>query len=280
MPDHSEIAAARRSLEAHLGIRFEAALDHGRLEELELKDYNDLARVRSLCLAGIESGAWRIRNEAVKLLGLALHPDAGELLPAILRDRSPAPLLHRMLGGDYFHCGFERRNAVSSMALLGSWNDSTTELAIRCLRDPYYEVLSACCRWIETALTGRCICEGGAGVIRSSDDLVGSVTALTGHGRIEVRCAAWRAAGAIAPAETVLAMAEGVLADPRVMVREALLDSFGLLLDRYGALEVREEMESCLNRLLLTSVAMRPNYPVRERYRYIRQRLEDGSCST
>ena len=272
---------ARRGLERFLGLRFERAIVHGALQAAAPKGFPRLDEARRGALVALESGAWRTRNEAVKILGLSLHPDGRHLLHGLLADRTPAPALHRLLGGDYFHCGFERRNAVASMALLGEWDAGTAELVVLCLSDPYYEVRSACCRWIYTALAGRCRVEGGAEALRGSGRLVDAVCRLLDDRRLEVRCAAWRAAGALAPAERVLEASEDRLADPRVRVREAVLDAYGHLLDRFGEkAEVRAGVESCLDRMLLTSVAMRPSYPVRRRYWAVRSRLKEGSCST
>jgi hypothetical protein len=271
----------RRGLERFLGLRFERAIVHGALRPSALEGLPRLEEARHGALKALESGAWRVRNEAVKLLGLSLHPDAGELLYGLLADRTPAPVLHRMLGGDYFHCGFERRNAVASLALLGEWDDDTTELALLCLSDPYYEVRSAVCRWMVTALEGRCRTEGGTEALRGSGRLVDAVCRLVEDRRLEVRCAAWRAAGVLAPAGRVLKASEGHLADPRVKVREAVLDAYARLLERFGGDDdVRAGVESCLDDMLLTSVAMRPSYPVRRRYRAVRRKLEEESCST
>jgi len=271
----------RRGLERSLGLRFERAILHGALQAGASEDFPRLDEARRGALRALESGAWRTRNEAVKLLGLSLHPDGRELLHGLLADRTPAPALHRLLGGDYFHCGFERRNALASLALLGEWDAGTTELAVLCLSDPYYEVRSACCRWIGTALAGRCRLNGGTEALRGSGELVDAVCRLLDDRRLEVRCAAWRAAGALAPAERVLEASEDRLADPRVRVREAVLDAYGHLLDRFAQeAELHARVESCLDRMLLTSVAMRPSYPVRRRYWAVRSRLKEGTCST
>lgn len=271
----------RRGLERCIGLRFEGAIDHGALQPAAPEGYPRLDEARRRALVALESGAWRTRNEAVKLLGLSLHPEGRQLLRGLLADRTPAPALHRLLGGDYFHSGFERRNAVAGLALLGEWDAGTTELAALCLCDPYYEVRSACCRWIGTALAGRCRVEGGREALRGSGRLVDAVCRLFDDRRLEVRCAAWRAAGALAPAGRILEASEDRLADPRVRVREAVLDAYAQLLDRFGEeAEVRAGVESCLDRMLLTSVAMRPSYPIRRRYLAVRSKLKEGSCST
>lgn len=271
----------RRELERHLGLRFQRSLQRGALDPEALEGYGDLREARGACLKALESGAWRTRNEGVKLLGLSLHPDGRDLLSGLLADRTPATLLHRLLGGDYFHCGFERRNAVSSLALLGDWDGAITELVTDCMADPYYEVRTACCRWTATALDGRCRIEGGPKALRKSQRLVTAVCALFEDPRLEVRCAAWRTAGLLADPTRVLKASRKYLADSRVRIREALLDCFASLVGRYGddhgvSAEVRGQMD----RMLLTSVAMRPNYPVRQRYRQVMHLLKGEPCST
>lgn len=271
----------RRELEGCLGLRFERAIRHGALEPAGPEGCPPLEEARRGALQALESGAWRVRNEGVKLLGLSLHPDGRELLCGLLADRTPAPPLHRLLGGDYFHCGFERRNAIFSLALLGEWDGEITGLVTDGLADPYYEVRTACCRWTATALDGRCRIEGGPESLRREDGLVTGVCALFEDPRLEVRCAAWRAAGLLADPGRVLSASAGYLADSRVRIREALLDCFGGLLDRFGdRTAVLDGVAAQMDGMLLTSVAMRPNYPIRQRYREVMQRLKGEPCST
>ncbi len=275
-----EVTEIRRGMESFLGLRFEAALRHGALEPSGPSGFPRLKEAGDLALAALESGAWRTRNEAVKLLGLTLHPGGRQLLAGLLEDRTPAPALHRLLGGDYFHCGFERRNAVASLALLGEWDEGMNDLAVLGLSDPYYEVRSALCRWTVTVLAGRCRLTGGPQVLRQSNALVEAVCRLVDDRRLEVRCAAWRAAGALAPPARVLGSSETYLADPRVKIREAMLDAYAHLLQRFESDgEVLAGVGSCLDRMLLTSVAMRPSYPVRRRYWAVKRKLEEA-CST
>jgi UDP-N-acetylglucosamine--N-acetylmuramyl-(pentapeptide) pyrophosphoryl-undecaprenol N-acetylglucosamine transferase len=91
---------------------------------------------------------WEQRNLGVKLLGLLHARDRTPLLLALLRDRRPAPLVKRLLGGDFVQVGFIRRNIVAALARLGQVTPEVEAALVDAFHDPYYEVRAEAARTV------------------------------------------------------------------------------------------------------------------------------------
>ncbi|MBD3369088.1 hypothetical protein GF402_01840 [Candidatus Fermentibacteria bacterium] len=263
-------------MERIIGVRYEEGLGHcgiprERLEKLEHR--------KELCLLAarlLGNGRWRLRNEGVKLLGLCGCERSAGLLLQVLTDRTPASRLHRFLGGDFRRTGFERRNALTGIALLGAWSEDVIDGVCTTLEDPYYEVRAAACIWLRTVLSG--VCE----MAEPSEDDLGRLTdqvrKLLSDKNTEARTQALHTWGCLASPAEVLEACEPLLQHSAVRVREALLKALHALLDRFPSdRELHAEMGRMLNGFLLSSVAMHPLYPLRARYAKIRQKLGRNS---
>ena len=77
----------------------------------------------------ISSAAWEIRNIGVKLIGLFQDQSKADYLTGILASKTEN--------------GFVRRNALTSLNRLETWNPEVKRLVMELLVDSYYEVRSA-----------------------------------------------------------------------------------------------------------------------------------------
>ena len=85
---------------------------------------------------------WRVRNIAVKLCGKCRDRSFLPLLLTMITDRTPAPVVNRMLGADFVNAGFIRRNAVRSLREIEVWSAEIEDALLQALGDPYWEVRS------------------------------------------------------------------------------------------------------------------------------------------
>jgi len=82
----------------------------------------------------LASPSWEVRNVGIKLAGL-------------FKDRSKVPYLTDLLNSGRAN-GFMRRNALQALRSINPWGPELEELALRLLRDRYYEVRSAAIDWL------------------------------------------------------------------------------------------------------------------------------------
>lgn len=90
----------------------------------------------------LASPSWEVRNVGVKLAGL-------------FKDRSKVPYLVDLLQQGRAN-GFMRRNALQALQSINPWSPELEELALRLLRDRYFEVRSLAIDWL-----GRNVDEAG-----------------------------------------------------------------------------------------------------------------------
>lgn len=88
------------------------------------------------------------RNVGIKLIGVLSYEKQRSLLLHILTDRRRVGRLQRLCGGDYYHGGIVRRNAVEwGLHLLGEADLATRDALEKTLaEDPYFEVRAAAAR--------------------------------------------------------------------------------------------------------------------------------------
>ncbi len=200
----------------------------------------------------LKDGRWPIRNEGVKLAGLLGYRDRLPFILALLRDRTPAPLFQRLLGGDYRQVGFIRRNAVTAIGRLGVYDAPVRAALLDLLTDPYYEVRSAAARAFadlapETGERDAEVLNGLSGLLRESS--------------FEIRSAAIRALGRMGDG----AVADGLrpfYQDPNGKVRQAVIDALADLVMRKMIVDLdglREELDD----ILVTSNHFEPDFPIK-----------------
>ncbi len=268
----------RRGVEKRLGFIFEKAYSHGRIEDDEITRLEDLDYLRYRGAALLVHGAWQVRNEGIKLLGLTRHEDRLMLLLHVLTDRTPAPKLHRYLGGDWKYVGFERRNVLSSLAFIGVWNTRVRDAVVLSLDDPYYEVRSATLKLLRTLQRDRVgVMDPEIRPIKFDDEIPAKVRHLCRDNSLEVRVEALHTFGWVGAPNDVLDVCLPLLQHQKVLVREGVLKAFHALLNRYGSeRDWIDRLHGELDQFLITSVAVHPYFPLKEQYAMLQKRLLPG----
>ncbi len=270
----------RRGVERRLGLMFEKAFLHGRIEDDELSRLDDLDYLHYRGAALLVHPAWQLRNEGVKLLGLTRHEDRLSLLLHVLNDRTPAPKWHQMLGGDFKYVGFERRNVLSSLAFMGLWNPQVRDACFLALDDPYYEVRSAALKLLRTLQRDRVgVMDPDIRPIKFDDEIPARVRKLCGDISLEVRVEALHTFGWVGAPQDVLEVCLPLLQHQKVLVREGVLKAFHALINRYGReRDWVERLQHELDEFLITSVAVQPHYPLKQQFAMLQKRLLAGGA--
>ena len=195
---------------------------------------------------------WQIRNEGVKLVGLLRYRDRLSFILGLLRDRTPAPWLQRLFGGDYRQVGFIRRNAVTTISQLGVYNESIRAVLLDLLNDPYYEVRSAAARTFaalapDTGDTDVEALNGLRGLLRESS--------------FEIKSAAILAMGKMGDG-AVLEDVRPYYLDPNWKVRQAVIDALTCLVGR-RLIDDLAGLHEELDGFLVTSNHFDPDFPIK-----------------
>ena len=229
----------------------------------------DLAWFRSRAASLLVNEEWEARNLGVKLLGLLEAKEKVPLILALLADRTPAPLLQRLLGGDFAQVGFVRRNAVTALGRLGVVDDGVEEALLAAFSDPYWEVRSEAAR-AATRLGGR---------LRRRSEVVAALAKGLSDRNLDAAAAAAEALGALG-GETDALPALLRLADYRFWkVRAAALRGVLALVER-GEVKRTEMLRESLPAFLLTSTDFRPQFEMKLSYRRVVEALSRGKESS
>lgn len=260
----------RRLVEKQVGLSFERAMDVGRLSDERIAAIDDIDYVRYRGAALLVHGSWSLRNEGVKLIGLTRHESQRNLLAHLLRDRTPASRMHRLLGGDFQQVGFVRRNALSALALIGVYDDPVRCAIHDALEDPYYEVRSNALRLVRRmARQGERIDVGMSAMVAD----------LTRDPIVEVRWEAIHTFGHVGLPDDIIALCRPYAFASQPPVREAVLKAYHALVDRFPndhGEPWTERLEAELDRFAITTVAFHPHFPLKERFATLRKRLHEG----
>lgn len=222
----------------------------------------DLAWFRSRAASLLVADDWEARNRGVKLLGLLGATEKVPLVLALLADRTPAPLLHRLLGGDLAQVGFVRRNAFTALGRLGVVDAGVEEALLAGLSDPYWEVRA------EAARTAARF----AGRLERRTDVVAALVKGLSDRNLDAAAAAAEALGALGTEADALP-ALLALADYRFWkVRAAALRGILALVER-GALRESARLKAALPAFLLTSTDFRPQFEMKLSYRRVLEAL-------
>jgi len=261
----------RRYTERKTGIQFERAFIHGTIQEEELECLKELDYIRYRGASLLAHSSWVLRNEGVKLVGLTRNIEKKDLLLSMLTDRTPAPPVHRLLGGDFYQVGFIRRNVLNALAFLGEFDKSTLDALYIALSDPYYEVRAWALKF-----TRYIVSQG----IAIPSEIVDKIESLASDKRQEVRWEAIHTLGHVADPERVMNTCRKQAMVFETPIRESVLRSYHALLSRFnGGVDQPwlATLEEDLNRFAITSVAFHPHFPLKEHYAALRTRIREGS---
>ncbi|MXW06160.1 MAG: hypothetical protein F4Z81_14000 [Gemmatimonadetes bacterium] len=209
----------------------------------------------------LKNERWPIRNEGVKLAGLLDYRDRLPFLLALLRDRTPAPLFQRLLGGDYRQVGFIRRNAVTAIGRLGVYDAPVRAVLLDLLADPYYEVRSAAALAFADLGHGSEWAGADGDDGERDDEVLNGLRGLLRESSFEIRSAAIRALGRMGDG-AVTEWLRPFYQDPNGKVRQAVIDALADLVGRKMIVDLdglREELDD----ILVTSNHFEPDFPIK-----------------
>lgn len=208
----------------------------------------------------LASASWEQRNLGVKLLGLLQARERLPLLVALLADRRPAPLLHRLAGGDYRQVGFIRRNVLIAFARIGVVTPGVEAAIVSSVRDPYFEARAEAARAAQ-ALATKLI---------DRPAVVQALRVLLHDRWIEVAEAAAEAIGHVGGRDDGLpALLE--MSDERFWkVRAGALRGLLALVER-GQGGDPEAMLAVLDRFVLSSTDFKPEFQIKRLYARLRE---------
>lgn len=200
----------------------------------------------------LKSARWQIRNEGVKLVGLLGYRDRLPFILALLRDKTPAPRLQRLFGGDYRQVGFIRRNAVTTISRLGVYDTPVRATLLDLLSDPYYEVRSAAARAFAALApeTGE-----------RDDEVLDGLRGLLRESSFEVRSAVILAMGKTGGGD-VAEWLRPYYQDPNGKVRQAVIDALNDLVGR-KMIDDLDGLREELDGILITSNHFDPDFPIK-----------------
>jgi UDP-N-acetylglucosamine--N-acetylmuramyl-(pentapeptide) pyrophosphoryl-undecaprenol N-acetylglucosamine transferase len=200
---------------------------------------------------------WEARNLGVKLVGLLEGREKLPLVLALLQDRRTAPWYKRLFGGDFEQVGFIRRNALTTIARLGTVTPEVEDVLAAALGDPYYEARAEACRAI-TALD-RHLSEAGRA------RLIAGIIRLLADRWLEVAAAAAEALGHVGGEADARPALLALVEHKFWLVRSAGLKGLHALVER-GRAGNLEELELAVRGFALTATDFRPEFTIRTSY--------------
>ncbi len=241
-------------------LRPQELLDVAIKNPKSVRDANLTGRVRGFL--GREN--WKQRNIGVKLVGLLKIRSLKYSLVNIVRSRKPAPLIHRLLRGDFEHPGFVRRNAVHSLRQLESLDSDVEQALVDGLSDPYFEVRTASCQAIasyskELSPAVRRLCQW-------------RLKQLVAEKNFEVARMAVKALGSVSLTASVTETLKTLHYHANWQVRHAVVRAYYDLYKR-GIVEDREFLTQQLDDILITCDSFTPTFELKESVRDARSRL-------
>ena len=229
-----------------------------------VRDANLTRRVKEF----LGKASWKQKNIGVKLVGLLAIRSLSYELVEIVTDRRPAPLIHRLFGGDFVNPGFVRRNALRSLAQIESLGADVERAILVGLGDPYFEVRSAACRAV--AVYARQLTPD---VRRQS--LV-TLAKLVRESNFEVAMNAVVGLQSAALDESVLETLRELHYHPNWKVRHEVVRAYYQLYKR-GLVEDRALILERLDDVLITCDSFHPSFELKETMRSVRSGLTPGS---
>jgi UDP-N-acetylglucosamine--N-acetylmuramyl-(pentapeptide) pyrophosphoryl-undecaprenol N-acetylglucosamine transferase len=215
----------------------------------------DLEYFKNRASALLVHPAWQERNIGVKLLGLLNAREKVPSLLALFNDRKPAPLLKRLLGGDFEQVGFIRRNVITALIQINETSPEVEKALLAGLKDPYYEVRAESAR-AAAFFSGRLI---------SPKKFISGLLKLLSDRIIDVSVAAAEALGRIGSESDALPALLGMWDTRYWKIRAAVLHGILHLVDREKAPDL-DMVEAQAKRFILTSTDFKPQFEMKSAY--------------
>lgn len=247
-------------------LRPEQLLAAARRHPEAVRSANLTRRVREL----LDRPSWKQKNIGVKLVGLLRIVPLKYDIVRIIKDRTPAPLVHRLCGGDWVNPGFVRRNAVTSLQEIESCDESVEDALLTALDDRYYEVRSAAAR----ALTHY----ARELTPQARERAQVALRQRLREKNFEVATAAVTALQAVALDDSVLEVFESLHYHANWKVRNAVVRAYFDLYKR-GIVEDRTDLVRRLDDVLVTCDDFLPTFELKETLRVVRNGLVSESTA-
>lgn len=228
--------------------------------------------LRNANLAGrvnqfLTRGDWQTRNAGVKLATRLKLRSLRWKLAEMATDRRPAPLLHRLLGGDFVEPGFVRRNALDALRKLEVPGPEVEAALIAGLDDPYWEARAAAARALASFAPTLSPPTRERASLRLAE--------LCAERNFEVAVNAVSALQATALDAGVLATLEALHYHPNWQVRSAVVKAYyGLYLR--GVVEDRALLLARIEDVLITCDSFHPTFELKEVVRSVRNGLSQA----
>ena len=225
--------------------------------------YNFARRVTTF----LKNPNWKVRNIGVKLIGELRLQSFRYDLADIVMCRKPAPLSHRIMGGDFEEPGFLRRNALVALERLGEVDPRTEKCLLMSLGDPYFEVRVEGAR-VLGAFAGRL-----PGATR--EEAVVLVSRLTRDKNFEVAAAAVNAVGELALDDGAVEVLRGLHYHRNWQVRDGVVTAYRRLYERRIVTQPRRIL-ALLDDVLATSEGFIPRFVLKEHMTQLQIQLLKG----
>ena len=203
----------------------------------------------------LASGSWEQRNLGIKLIGLLKAQEKTPLLLAILGDKRPAPLIKRMLGGDFAQVGFIRRNIMTALGRLGAGTPDVEAAIVATFSDPYFEARAEAARAV-SALAAH---------LAGREPVIRGLVGLLDDRWMEVAGAAAMALGRVGGAGDALPALVRLGEARYWRLRSAALEGLLALIER-GEGGNLEDLRQVLYRFVLTSTDFKPEFQIKRLY--------------
>lgn len=210
---------------------------------------------------------WQERNAGVKLAGLVRYEKRLPVLLQFMTDRTPAPRLQRLLGGDFVQVGFIRRNAVQAIRRIRKYDAEVRRALLTALTDPYYEVRSWAARTIESM----------AEEIGPDPEMESLLRKNLRDRWFEVAASSLDALGRIAKDPAVLPEVESLLESKNGRVQHAALRCLMHLIER-DVVRLSSETRRWMNRIPMRGVDFSPQFPLKSTWEAFQKVLSQKSA--
>lgn len=236
-----------------------------------LKDEDEVEYFRYRVGRLLNDPRWEIRNIGVKLVGYLLYREKIPELARMIEDRTPVPWWQRILGGDFKEVGFIRRNALTSIRILGVFDSTVAGAVEKALDDPYYEVRAEACRVIAHF----------SDILAGKEIWFRKMIEKLKDPSFEVVAQAAVAIGRIGIDNRALEALFALGTHHFWQVREAALRGILSLLERH-VICPSPELYRGLQGFILTSTDFTPHFPIKETYKAIlalcEERIRKRTC--
>ena len=229
-------------------------------------DEDDLIYYRHRAAALLTHGTWQDRNLGVKLVGLTQYEEKIPALLLMLTDRHLAPLIKRLLGGDFRQVGFIRRNIVHALQVINRFDSNIEQSLLVAVKDPYYEVRSQVC--CTAAHFGR--------FLAGKEEWFQAMLRCLHDKSFEVMVEAAKAVGEVGTDGRAVDSLMALKEDLRWQVRDAALKGIKRLMER-RVIAPSQEILGQIATFVLTATDFSPHFSIKETYRTIQVCCGEGA---